>query len=417
VPRVFPGFAGNPKHLEVLLESMRRGSARHWNRWRVQHPRVRPDLRKVQLAGRSLRRFDLRRARLDDAVLTRADLSGARLERASLRVADCRFALLWSARADGANLTGANFRGATLLRAHFRRTNCRGESSFNDANLREADFSNAKMANADLSRADLSEATFDCADLSNAHLAEAILDGTSFRGATLRGALLHGTFIRRVQTDKQTDQRELSVDVHVVWERRRGSIVDFADADDIRLAQFHDVVDERGSIAWLLSAGTKRVVLILGRFTPRRKRVLDRLAASLRSRGKIPVIYDFPGPADREITDLVRFVAGMSQFIVVDMTSANSVPLELQATIPDLMVPVLPIVQSGSRVFSMFADLQRRYFWIQQPLSYKTAEELVQWLDEAIIARAERAADEIKARRAVSVRPPISVMAAARRRR
>jgi hypothetical protein len=57
----------------------------------------------------------------------------------------------------------------------------------------------------------------------------------------------------------------------------------------------------------------------------------------------------------------------MSQFIVVDLTKASSVPMELQATIPDLMVPVLPIVQSGESVFEMFSDLQRRYAWIQRP--------------------------------------------------
>jgi hypothetical protein len=49
--------------------------------------------------------------------------------------------------------------------------------------------------------------------------------------------------------------------------------------------------------------------------------------------------------------------AGMSQFIVVDMTKPGSVTLELQATIPDLMVPVLPIIEGGHAIFSMFSDL------------------------------------------------------------
>jgi hypothetical protein len=31
-----------------------------------------------------------------------------------------------------------------------------------------------------------------------------------------------------------------------VWERPRGSIIKFAEADDIRLAQFHDIVEEHG---------------------------------------------------------------------------------------------------------------------------------------------------------------------------
>ena len=111
----------------------------------------------------------------------------------------------------------------------------------------------------------------------------------------------------------------------------------------------------------------------------------------------------------REVSDTVRFIAGMSQFIVVDMTDASSVPLELQATIPDLMVPVMPIVKSGQPVFSMFSDLQRRYFWIQQPVSYDSAQQLVEHVDEAIIVRAQQAAEEIRARRADSVRSAVNV--------
>ena len=110
----------------------------------------------------------------------------------------------------------------------------------------------------------------------------------------------------------------------------------------------------------------------------------------------------------------MRFIAGMSEFIVVDLTKASSVPLELQATIPDLMVPVLPIIQSGHEVFSMFADLQRRYSWIQPTVSYKNANELVKYVDDAIIARADSAAEEIRKRRADTARPPISVVQASR---
>jgi hypothetical protein len=266
------------------------------------------------------------------------------------------------------------------------------------------------MAEAELAEADLTQARFDGADFRRASLENAIIDRTSFQGTNLRGAGVWGAFIRQVQTDAKTDQRSLNVDVHVVWERRTGKIIEFTEADDIRLAQFHDIIAEHGSVANLISASSKRVVLILGRFLPKRKRVLDRLAEALRNRGKVPVIFDFPGPTDREVSDTVRFIAGMSQFVVVDLTKASSVPLELQATIPDLMVPVVPIIETGNAIFAMFSDLQRRYSWILTPVSYKNADQLVRYVDEAIIMRAERAAEEIKERRAASVHPPISVM-------
>jgi hypothetical protein len=63
----------------------------------------------------------------------------------------------------------------------------------------------------------------------------------------------------------------------------------------------------------------------------------------------------------------------------------------------------------------MFSDLQRRYFWIQPTVSYKDADQLVKYVDDAIIARADSAAKQIKKRRAEAVQAPVSVMSLNRR--
>ena len=334
-----------------------------------------------------------------------------------MKGANLRSAELSSVYAEKANLSGASCGGATLSHSDFRGAICLDQTYLAHANLREANFARARMIEATLSQADLTKTCFDGADLTGASLSDAILDETSFLGTKLQGAHVLGTFIRRVKTDDKTDQRGLFVDVHVAWERRPGEMIKFTEANDIRVAQFHNIVDEPGSVGKLLAATTKRVVLILGRFLPRRKRVLDRLAKALGERGKIAVIFDFPSPNDREVSDTVRFIAGMSEFIVVDLTDASSVPLELQATIPELMIPVLPIIQSGHDVFSMFSDLQRRYFWIQPTVSYKDADQLVKYVDDAIVARAESIAKQIRTRRAVSVSAPVSVVRVSRKER
>jgi hypothetical protein len=44
---------------------------------------------------------------------------------------------------------------------------------------------------------------------------------------------------------------------------------------------------------------TSRVVLILGRFTPSRKAVLDALREELRRLGFVPVLFDFAQPIVR----------------------------------------------------------------------------------------------------------------------
>ncbi len=411
-------FVGNEEHLRTLKESLRSGSPGVWNRWRAKHPRVAPDLRGVVLPGCPLRGYDLRRARLDGAQLTRADLAGVRLEGASLKGATLISADLSSARAKGVDLSGANCRSATLHQGDFRGAVCVGfETYFARADLSKADFTRAKLNGATLAQADLTRTRFDGADLSGTDLGNAVLDETSLLGANLCRSNVNGTFVRRVKTDEKTYQRELYVDVYLTWEKRSGNVAELAIVDDIRVAQFHNIVDEPGSVGKLLAATTSRVVLILGRFLPRQKRVLDRLADALRAHGKIAVVFDFPSPENREISDTVRFIAGMSEFVVVDLTKASSVPLELQATVPDLMVPVLPIIQSGHAEFAMLSDLQRRYFWVQPTLKYKDAAELVNSVEDSIIGRAKLATEVIRKRRAATARPPESVARAGRQAR
>ena len=48
----------------------------------------------------------------------------------------------------------------------------------------------------------------------------------------------------------------------------------------------------------------------------------------------------------------------MSCFVIADITSPRSVPLELEATVPDNKIPFVPIIQKGKPGFSMFTNLQ-----------------------------------------------------------
>jgi len=404
-------FRGDEFHLQLLKLSIREGDRNAWNGWRKQNPQIVPDLRGVSLPGARLSWWNLSGARLDHANLARADLQNANLQSASL----ARTVLVWSvmraAKAHGADFSGANLRDAHLSGADCREA-CFEEGYLSRADLSHADLRDARLAGANLSEANLTQTRFDGADLSEVELGNAVLDRTSLRGATLRGANVSGCFIRRVQTDAETEQSDLCIDVTVAWGRDGTVSVATAHADDLQIAQFQNIVDEPGAVGKLLAATSRRVVLILGRFKRQRKAVLRALAKALNARGKTAIIFDFPAPQQREISDTVRFIAGMSEFIVVDLTDPSSVPLELQATVPDLMVPVLPIIQPGQRAFAMFADLQQRYFWIQPTLQYRNAAELVQYVDDAVIERARQAAQLIQERRA-SLAEALSVREAA----
>jgi hypothetical protein len=47
-------------------------------------------------------------------------------------------------------------------------------------------------------------------------------------------------------------------------------------------------------------------------------------------------------------------LAGLSHFVIVDITNPRSAPLELQATVPEYMIPFVPIIEKGEEPFAMF---------------------------------------------------------------
>jgi hypothetical protein len=74
---------------------------------------------------------------------------------------------------------------------------------------------------------------------------------------------------------------------------------------------------------------------------------------------------------------------------------------ELQATVPEIMVPFQPIIEAGERPFAMLEDL-----WINhpdrvfQPIEYSSVDRLIDALDSEIIGPAETKFNELVLRKA-----------------
>jgi hypothetical protein len=111
-------------------------------------------------------------------------------------------------------------------------------------------------------------------------------------------------------------------------------------------------------------------VLILGRFSEDRKPILDALRDALRNKGFLPIVFDFERPKGRDFTETIKKLAGMSCFVIADITNPRSAPLELQAAFPDYMIPFVPILHDGESAFAMFANLQTKYDWVLGLLEY-----------------------------------------------
>jgi hypothetical protein len=56
-------------------------------------------------------------------------------------------------------------------------------------------------------------------------------------------------------------------------------------------------------------------------------------------------------------------------FVIADITNPSSSPLELQATVPDFMIPFVPILRKGETPSAMFANLQNKYDWVMDVLT------------------------------------------------
>jgi uncharacterized protein YjbI with pentapeptide repeats len=135
----------NPKHLAKLREG-----AVAWNRWRQEHPKVKPDVSKADLSS-----LDLNSADAGGANFVGANLSGANLSSARLM-----FANFWSA-----SLAGADLAKAWLHFASFSGANLSG-ANLTEAKAFGASFDHAGLETSNMSRIDLHATSFGDNDLS-----------------------------------------------------------------------------------------------------------------------------------------------------------------------------------------------------------------------------------------------------------
>lgn len=336
----------NQEHHDILKQGVE-----VWNKWRKTHPEIQPDLRDatlvgVTLKGANLRDVDLsganlRGVNLSNAILVRADLHGANLSRATLVKANLSEALL-----NEAYLVGSILRDATLVR-----------TNFSDATLSHANLSGA--------------------DLSHASLNRAILVQTNLHKATLTNCRVYGTAVWDVNVTEAAQSDLIITDPY--------SNDPTITVDDLEVAQFVYLLLNNQKIRDVINTIGQKGVLILGRFSEERKIVLDALREKLRTLNFLPIVFDFERSAERDFTETIMTLAGLSCFIIVDITNPKSSPLELQATVPNYMIPFVPIIQGGEQPFSMFRDLKGKYDWVLDILEYDTPSNLIEGLEKAVV--------------------------------
>jgi hypothetical protein len=171
--------------------------------------------------------------------------------------------------------------------------------------------------------------------------------------------------------------------------------------DDLEVAQFVYLLLHNEKLRKIIDTVGRKGVLLLGRFTEGRIEVLERLREELRKRDYVPIVFNFDKPETKDFTETVRLLAGLSKFVIADITNPKSAPLELQAAVPDIMVPFRPIIEEGEKPFAMLQDLWTRHReWMFEPIYYSSVDALIGALDEKIIKPAEVKFAELLARKA-----------------
>ena len=412
-------------------------SIKAWNEWRKKHPDIHPDLSRANLSKTDLSNADLtfanlEGANLEEAVLQGANLEGANLEEAvlqganleatilsgtnfsysNLTYADLHDADLRSSDLHGALLFGANLEAAILSGANLKEANL-SQANLNSANLNRVDLSEKDLSRANLSRANLSGANLREADLSKtillgANLSGADLNGTNLSGADLTGANLSGAVLVRTNL-RNAILSQCSIYGISVWNvELEGAwqdnlvITSFDEptltVDNLVIAQFIYLLLSNNSVREVVNTITTKAVLILGRFTPQRKAILDVLRDGLRTSNYLPILFDFENPSSRSSTETVNTLAHLARFVIADLTDPSSIPQELQVIIPSLAVPVQPIMLQGKREYSMFSDFMKRFHWVLPIYYYRDQGDLLATLKEQVIKPAEQKVQELEKR-------------------
>jgi uncharacterized protein YjbI with pentapeptide repeats len=386
-------------------------------------------LQEANLSSADLRKADLSNADLTDTGIYNADLSEANLFAANLTGAQLLGGLLWRADLHKAKLRRARINEENMIEANF------AEADLSDAEILGSSFQGSDLTGSNLSRADLGVRDFDPAsslaqvNLSGAKLTAANLAGVNLTAANLSRADLTGADLRgaNLQLAELIDAKLTGADLTeadltrtrilgssledavlvgcriygiAAWDvrldgaRQSNLIITPGDetsvtVDDIELGQFIYLLLYNPNVRRIIDTITSKVVLVLGRFSAERKPALDGLRHALRQHGYSPVLFDFEKPSSRDLSETISTLAHMARFVIADITEARSIPQELAMIIPGLpSVPVQPLLLHGEQEYTMF-EHYLRYPWVLPVYEYDSVADLLESIDEKVIAPVE----------------------------
>ncbi len=397
-----PAFRGNwddLKEFELLASSPVRSQAREdaLQRWE-----------KYRLSKRSA--STSKRAAIRRVLTSQTNLRGANLSEICIGYADLRGVSFDGANLKGAWLKGANLQNASLQNVDFSANvsgRGRGPGRLLFANLSGADLTNADLRGVDLSYTNLNGADLTGVDLTDADLSRASLVGTTVEDSVFRNTHVYGISTWDIKGKPRLQQDLIITPAKTLGEKKLYQAKDtqddegnspsdemdeaFLTVDNLEMAQFIYLLLNNKNVRYIIDTITSKTVLILGRFTSERKKVLDGIREELRRLNFTPILFDFEKPASKDLTGTVETLSRMARFIIADLTDPSSIPHELATIVPFLRsTPILPIRLKGTSGYSMFDDL-KAYPWVMERYDYEDTSSLLSSIPEIIAPIKEKA--------------------------
>jgi uncharacterized protein YjbI with pentapeptide repeats len=255
------------------------------------------------------------------------------------------------------DFSGMNLSGASIYRAFAEGLNLRNAlfegSHFEEGDFSRADFRGATFHSTKFNKTILTGANLDGATFVNCNLNRVNLVGASFRVQEITETVVYGIAAWDLVTSDEMKQSKLVIEkTYELYSDliQQGKIPMMV--DDIELAQFVHYLNDHKKMRDTLNILNDKGVLLLGRFKDGGLERLYSIREWLQSRGYMAMIFDFARPDNLSLTETVVTMAGLSKFIIVDLSGA-SVPAELQAVVSQVKKPVLVF---GAR-YALFSDL------------------------------------------------------------
>lgn len=220
------------------------------------------------------------------------------------------------------------------------------DCNFEGANLSVSKLGSTKFINCSFKGAKLSycsceDSEFESSEFSGTNMDNMSLVKTSFKNSNLSNVTMYGTSVWDLNLEG-TSQEE----IHISKDRSSISV------PNIELAQFIFLLLNNSKIRSVIESVTSKVVLILGNFE--NKLILNKIKEQIKIAGYLPVIYDFCSPQNRNLTETLKILAGLSKFIIVDLSNPRSVPHELANVVVDFpSVPIQPLINSSEKPYVM----------------------------------------------------------------